>query len=119
MGISILTKERRRFPAPQSLVAGSPTNMQVSVKDSKCYAASGGWGYGQFENGRVNQNAALVQKCFACHVKLNATDDLVFSHCRLDGAGASRSHSFYTEACVVTPFKVAQLQSSLWGSKNW
>lgn len=68
------------FSAPQSFVAGPPTNVQVSVKDSKRYAASSGWGYGQFENGRVNQNAALVQRCFACHAKLNATDDLVFTH---------------------------------------
>ncbi|WP_309550591.1 cytochrome P460 family protein [Rhizobium rhizogenes] len=32
------------FPAPQSFVAGDPTNVQISVKDSKNYADSGGWG---------------------------------------------------------------------------
>ncbi|WP_343738384.1 cytochrome P460 family protein, partial [Achromobacter sp.] len=42
------------FPAPQSFVAGAPTNVQVSVKDAKRYAATGGWGYGQFEGGRPN-----------------------------------------------------------------
>ena len=68
------------FPSPQSFVAGPPTNVQVSVKDSKKYAASQGWGYGQFENGRANQSAALVQKCLACHTKLEKGDDLVFSH---------------------------------------
>ena len=68
------------FPAPQSFVAGSPTNVQVSVKDAKRYTLSGGWGYGQFENGQVNKNATLVQSCFACHSKLDKKDDLVFSH---------------------------------------
>ncbi|MBA2920843.1 cytochrome P460 [Sphingomonas sp. MAH-20] len=71
------------FPAPQSFVAGEPVNVQVSVKDSKRYAASGGWGYGQFENGVANQDAALTKACFACHARLDALDskaDLVFTH---------------------------------------
>ncbi|MEP9360082.1 cytochrome P460 family protein [Sphingomonas sp. KR3-1] len=70
------------FPAPQSFVAGEPTNVQVSVKDSKRYAASGGWGYGQFEKGMANQDAALTRSCFACHAKLEALEakaDLVFT----------------------------------------
>jgi len=71
------------FPAPQSFVAGAPTNVQVSVKDSKRYAATGGWGYGQFEKGVADQNVALTQSCFACHIKLDAIDkqaDLVFTN---------------------------------------
>ncbi|WP_380871606.1 cytochrome c oxidase subunit III [Sphingomonas sp. DBB INV C78] len=70
------------FPAPQSFVAGPPTNVQLSVKDSKRYAASGGWGYGQFENSVANKDAKLTQSCFTCHVKLEALDknaDLVFT----------------------------------------
>jgi hypothetical protein len=70
------------FPAPQSFVAGPPTNVQVSVKDSKRYPGSGGWGYGQFENGLANQDVALTQSCFACHAKLDRLDkraDLVFT----------------------------------------
>lgn len=70
------------FPAPQSFVAGAPVNVQVSVKDSKRYAASGGWGYGQFENGVANQDPALTRACFTCHTKLDAIDknaDLVFT----------------------------------------
>ncbi|MFP3570271.1 cytochrome P460 family protein, partial [Paraburkholderia sp. SIMBA_030] len=49
------------FPAPQSFVAGDPTNVQISVKDSKKYADSGGWGYGQFENGIANQSEPLLK----------------------------------------------------------
>jgi hypothetical protein len=70
------------FPAPQSFVAGAPINVQVSVKDSKRYAATRGWGYGQFEDGLPNQDPTLVQSCFACHRKLEAIQpdaDLVFT----------------------------------------
>ena len=70
------------FPAPQSFVAGAPINVQVSVKDARRYAASGGWGYGQFENGVANQDPALTRACFTCHAKLDALDknaDLVFT----------------------------------------
>lgn len=69
------------FPAPQSFVAGAPTNVQVSVKDMKRYGATGGWGYGQFENGLPSKGVA-AQTCFACHEKLQALDpkaDLVFT----------------------------------------
>jgi hypothetical protein len=67
------------FPAPQSFVAGEPTNIQVSVKDSKRYAATGGWGYGQFEKGVASPDTALPQACFACHTKLEKKADLVFT----------------------------------------
>jgi hypothetical protein len=68
------------FPAPQSFVAGNPTNLQFSVKDSGKYADTGGWGYGQFENGMANPSEPLIKSCFACHVKLDASRDFVFSH---------------------------------------
>ena len=67
------------FGRPQSFVAGDPTNVQISVKNARRYAATGGWGYGQFENGKANPDAALMQTCFACHVKLPASDDFVFT----------------------------------------
>lgn len=68
------------FPAPQSFVAGDPTNVQISVKDSKKYADSGGWGYGQFEKGMANQSEPLLRSCFECHTKLDRPKDFVFSH---------------------------------------
>lgn len=67
------------FPAPQSFVAGAPINVQISAKGSRRYAATGGWGYGQFESGRPNMNAALVQSCAACHAKLDNKADRVFT----------------------------------------
>jgi hypothetical protein len=76
------TRNDAVFPAPQSFVAGPPTNVQVSVKDSKRYATTGGWGYGQFEGGLPNPDPAVVQSCFACHRKLATLEkdaDFVFT----------------------------------------
>jgi hypothetical protein len=68
------------FPAPQSFVAGAPTNVQISVKDAKRYAETGGWGYAQFEDGRPNRSATLMQTCAPCHAAAPKGNDLVFTH---------------------------------------
>jgi hypothetical protein len=68
------------FGKPQSFVAGDPTNVQIEVKNSKRYAATGGWGYGQFENGKANPDAELMKTCNACHAKLPASDDFIFTN---------------------------------------
>src|SRR3954449_4192262 len=61
----------------QSSVAGSAVNVQFMVKDSKKYAASGGWGYADFTDGKPGSEA-LHTTCFACH--LPAKDrDFVFA----------------------------------------
>jgi len=61
-----------------STFAGSAMNVQFMVKDSKKYAASGGWGYADFTNGKPGDQA-LHEKCFSCH--LPAKDrDYVFTH---------------------------------------
>jgi Cytochrome P460 len=67
------------FGRPQSFVAGAPTNVQFMVKDSKKYAATGGWGFGHF-NERDGKPAekTLLQSCFPCHQTIKARD-LVFT----------------------------------------
>ena len=50
----------------ESFVAGPATNVQFMVKDSKKYAATGGWGFAQFTNGKPDGEAAH-KTCFACH----------------------------------------------------
>jgi hypothetical protein len=50
----------------ESSFAGSAVNVQFMVKDSKKYAASGGWGFADFTNGKPG-NEALHAKCFPCH----------------------------------------------------
>src|SRR5271166_6090480 len=50
----------------ESSFAGSAVNVQFMVKDSKKYAATGGWGFADFTNGRPGDEA-LHEKCFPCH----------------------------------------------------
>ena len=50
----------------ESFFAGSAVNMQLMVKDSKKYAASGGWGFADFTKGNPG-NEALHKTCFPCH----------------------------------------------------
>ena len=50
----------------ESTFAGSAVNVQFMVKDSKKYAASGGWGFADFTNGKPGSEA-LHEKCFPCH----------------------------------------------------
>ena len=50
----------------QSSIASSAENVQFMVKDSKKYAATGGWGFADFKNGKPG-NQALHETCFPCH----------------------------------------------------
>lgn len=61
-----------------ALVPDHATTVQVMVKDSKKYAASGGWGYGRFINGKP-ADLAQHQTCFACHASLVKDRDYVFT----------------------------------------
>jgi hypothetical protein len=71
-------ENNRAFGGPQSFVAGSPKNgVQFMVKDSRKYAATGGWGFAQFNDGRLADETAL-NACFACHAAVKERD-LVFT----------------------------------------
>ena len=61
------------FGRAQSFVAGPATNVQFMVKDSKKYAATGGWGFAQFKDGKP-ADAALLKTCFPCHEPVKARD---------------------------------------------
>jgi hypothetical protein len=61
------------FGRAQSFVAGAPINVQFMVKDSKKYAATGGWGFAQFKDGVPAENAVLAP-CFPCHVPIKSRD---------------------------------------------
>src|SRR5262245_55032056 len=68
------------FGREQSFVAGSPTDtyLQFMVKDSKKYAATGGWGYSSFDkNGKPTDEAAM-KACFPCHQAIKDRD-FIFS----------------------------------------
>ena len=69
------------FGRDQSFVAGSPTDfyLQFMVKDSKKYAATGGWGYSSFDkDGKPSTDQAMMKSCFTCHQQATA-QDLVFT----------------------------------------
>jgi hypothetical protein len=65
------------FGQAQSFVPGAPTNIQFMVKDSTKYAATGGWGFAFFIDGKAVA-AASMKSCFPCHNQAKATD-LVFT----------------------------------------
>lgn len=66
------------FGRDQSFVAGDPTNLQFMVKDQAKYAATGGWGFAQFDKGKPAAEA-LLKTCFPCHAPAKG-NDFVFTH---------------------------------------
>jgi len=66
------------FGREQSFIAGPPTNgIQFMIKDSQKYAATGGWGFAQFNGGTLISKAVL-RGCFPCH-QASESRDLVFT----------------------------------------
>jgi Cytochrome P460 len=61
------------FGRAQSFVAGPPTNVQLMVKNSRKYAATGGWGFAQFKDGKP-ADEAVHKTCFPCHEPVKARD---------------------------------------------
>jgi hypothetical protein len=65
------------FGQSQSFVPGAPTNIQFMYKNAKEYAATGGWGFAQFKDGKPDSKASL-NACFPCHNQVKARD-LIFA----------------------------------------
>jgi hypothetical protein len=61
-----------------AVVPGAATTVQVMVKDSKRYPATGGWGFGRFIEGKP-VDEAQHQTCFACHEARVKARDYVFT----------------------------------------
>src|SRR5262245_42817980 len=73
-------ENNKTFGRDQSFVAGPPTDayLQFMVKDSKKYAATGGWGYSSFDNDGKPTDEATMKSCFPCHQAIKDRD-FVFS----------------------------------------
>ena len=65
------------FGQAQSFTPGPSTNIQFMVKDSTKYAATGGWGFATFVDGKPAA-AESMKSCFPCHNQAKRTD-LVFT----------------------------------------
>jgi hypothetical protein len=68
------------FGRRQSFVPGPAPDwyLQFMVKDSRKYAATGGWGFAQFNKEGKPANEAMHKTCFPCH-EPNKAHDLVFT----------------------------------------
>ena len=61
-----------------AFVPGHTTTVQIMVKDSKKYAATGGWGFGRFIDGKA-VDEAQHRTCFPCHQANVKDHDFVFT----------------------------------------
>ena len=71
-------EDNKAFGKVQASVAGPFVNLQVMVKDSKKYASTGGWGFGDFVDGKPSDKG-MHETCFPCHEPYKASD-YVFTH---------------------------------------
>jgi hypothetical protein len=64
------------FGRAQSFVPGPAPDwyLQFMVKDSKKYAATGGWGFAQFNKDGKPTDEAKLKTCFPCHEPVKARD---------------------------------------------
>ena len=64
------------FGRSQSFVAGSAPAwyLQLMVKDSKKYSATGGWGYAQFDKDGNPVSQAKLETCYPCHAPIKPRD---------------------------------------------
>jgi len=73
-GYEASEQNNEAFGRRQSFVAGHPKNgVQFMVKDSKKYAATGGWGYAQFNDGKAVDDSTLAP-CYPCHQAAKSRD---------------------------------------------
>ena len=80
-GTVLVKRAWKRVPSPDfasASIPGDATTVQVMVKDSKRYAATGGWGYGRFIDGQP-VDEAQHRTCHACHAARVKDRDYVFT----------------------------------------
>ena len=64
------------FGRAQSHVPGPPPEwyLQFMVKDTKKYAATGGWGYAQFDKDGKPASEGKLKTCYPCHAPISSRD---------------------------------------------
>jgi hypothetical protein len=76
--VKLAWKRRQSTEFAPASVPGLATTVQVMVKDASRYAASGGWGFGRFIDGKP-VDEAQHRSCFACHEAGVQGHDYVFT----------------------------------------
>ena len=76
--VKLAWKRRQSTEFAPASVPGPATTVQVMVKDAGRYAASGGWGFGRFIDGKP-ADAAQHRTCFSCHEAGVQGHDYVFT----------------------------------------
>lgn len=76
--VKLAWKQMRSVEFEPATVPGAATTVQVMVKDSKKYAATGGWGFGRFIDGKP-VDRSQHETCFACHQARVQGHDYVFT----------------------------------------
>jgi hypothetical protein len=70
-----LAESEQAFGRPQSFIAGAPKNgVQFMIKDARKFAATGGWGFVQFNDGELADPAMGGTACFSCHEAVEKHD---------------------------------------------
>ena len=80
-GTILVKRAWKRKQSPEfasATIPGAATTVQVMVKDSKKYAATGGWGFGRFINGKP-VDEAQHRTCWGCHEARAKSRDYVFT----------------------------------------
>ena len=69
-------ENNKAFGRSQSFVAGPATKsyLQFMVKDSNKYAATGGWGFAEFDENGQPADEAKHKSCFPCHEPAKGRD---------------------------------------------
>jgi len=64
------------FGRVQSFVPGPPPDwyLQFAVRGSNKFAATGGWGFGQFDKDGKPAGEAMMTSCFPCHQAIQSRD---------------------------------------------
>src|SRR5215467_4342598 len=77
-------ENNRIFGRDQSFVAGAPTGfyLQFMIKDSRKYAATGGWGYSSFDKDGKPTDEAVMKNCFSCHKAIKDRDFIFTKYAR-------------------------------------
>lgn len=80
-GTILVKRAWKRKQSPEfasATIPGAATTVQVMVKDSKRYAATGGWGFGRFIAGKP-VDEAQHRTCWGCHEARASSRDYVFT----------------------------------------